>query len=323
MFGLFDRSASRSILPIGLDLGTVHLKAVQMAQPRRRRDGRGAGGGDRADARRRPPRSRGDAGRVLRETVAPLIHRAGFHGRRVALALPAAHTFASRLRLSASAGEADMRHAVRCHAQDFLPFPASRATVRHVDAGEVYEHGQVCREVLALAMRKLLDQLIAAASGAGSTSSPLRRSRWRCWPHCRPKITRCSARRRPGCWSTSATPPPACTRGGRELMFARVLGSGRSSYAAELRPAGSTSTRRSRPAARGSRLHRRRVQQPRVLPHTSRSDRAARPSRPAEGGAGGGVEPDRRSGRNRKRDRDHRGVTTAHVATRHRTHARL
>jgi Tfp pilus assembly PilM family ATPase len=172
MRGWFDRSStttSRTLLPIGLDFGTAHLKLVQM-RGRTTADGREAAELAAAATVPTPVAAHREAAALetfFRETVGPLIERAGFVGRRVALALPAAHTFASQLRLAATASEQDVRHAVRCHAQDWLPFPAGRATIRHADAGEVYEHGQPRREVLALAIRReVVERLLAAASAA-------------------------------------------------------------------------------------------------------------------------------------------------------------
>jgi Tfp pilus assembly PilM family ATPase len=166
MFGWFDRSASKGILPIGLDVGAAQVKAVQLRQTERREAelvaataGPGAGTAHAAGV--------AALDGYFRETVRPLLDRGGFSGRRVVMALPSAHTHATRLRLPAFPDESTVRETIQQHAADWLPFPARRALIRHIDAGEVYDgDGGARREVLALAIRRDIVERYLDAAGA-------------------------------------------------------------------------------------------------------------------------------------------------------------
>src|SRR5687768_5077085 len=64
----------------------------------------------------------------------------GFRGRQVVLGLPASYMHLDRLRLPTTLTEEQMRQAVAWESIDKLPFHPSKALLRHILAGKVYDN---------------------------------------------------------------------------------------------------------------------------------------------------------------------------------------
>ena len=149
--------------PIGVDFGSASLKLAQL-------DGVGIGARLIAaadydvpdDVARRP------AARLqfFVSTIPELLSRGGFRGRRCVLGLPAASMHLERVRIPVLDAECS-RQAIEHEASLRLPFHTSRALIRHVVAGEVYEGDQPRSEVIVMATRRqLIDELLTMARRA-------------------------------------------------------------------------------------------------------------------------------------------------------------
>jgi Tfp pilus assembly PilM family ATPase len=148
---------------IGLDFGSRVLKAVQVAQGERGVEVTAAaslgvpeGARDRAGMRE-----------FFRGPVRRLLASGGFQGRRVALALPAREMHASASRRGEFGGGGGADAVSDDEAGRWLPFPSAHALLRHIEAGDVYEGGQLRREVVTLAVRRaVVDGIVDSASAA-------------------------------------------------------------------------------------------------------------------------------------------------------------
>lgn len=165
MFGLFERTTETGIWPIGIDIGSTEVKLVQATRPE---SGEGmqvlaataltvpAGGW-------RNPTTMMN---FFRSDVRLALTRGGFRGKRAVVALPAAHTYATRLRCP-SMDRDQLALATARAGCDWIPFPPEAAAMRHLSAGDVYDREAVHQEVITLAVhrgvvRRCLDAVEAA-----------------------------------------------------------------------------------------------------------------------------------------------------------------
>ncbi|MGB7159259.1 MAG: pilus assembly protein PilM, partial [Tepidisphaeraceae bacterium] len=150
--------------PIGIDVGRSSVKLAQVAsagnQPRLT-----------ASATIEVPEALRNSSTGPLETFREALDKAlsgnGFRGRRVVIGLPASCVHIDRLRLPPSLDDEQTRQAVAWESIDRFPFPAARAMLRHVVAGEVYDNEERRSEVIVMAVRnELTEALLAAAARA-------------------------------------------------------------------------------------------------------------------------------------------------------------
>lgn len=104
---------------------------------------------------------------LFQEAIDRALSGNGFRGRRVVLGLPASCMHIDRLRLPPTLTADQMRQTVAWESIDRLPFHPSRAMLRHLVAGEVYDSQERCSEVIVLAARnELIESLLGAAKRA-------------------------------------------------------------------------------------------------------------------------------------------------------------
>lgn len=164
MLGWMNRSTNQ-VLPIGIDFGTAQLKAIQFRRTDERAFERVAAVSIKTGVSTTP--SACDIARFFRETLRPLLDRAGFIGRRAVLALPAAQMHVSRMRVPAWCDQSARRELIQGHALDWLPFPPHQALIRQIDAGEVYDGHEPTREIIVLAIqRELVERYLDGALSA-------------------------------------------------------------------------------------------------------------------------------------------------------------
>lgn len=149
--------------PIGVDLGNANLKLAQVNI----QDGQpvltAAASEPIPSEVRADPKGRID---FFLATVSKLLSRGGFRGRKVALGLPASFMHYHRLRLP-QMDDAGIKQAIGFECADKLPFHPSRALIRHLVAGDIYEDNEPRHEVIVMAARReLTDRLLDAAGKA-------------------------------------------------------------------------------------------------------------------------------------------------------------
>jgi type IV pilus assembly protein PilM len=158
--------------PIGIDFGSEGLRMAQveaLASP-----AAGKGGptdfklvaAARADV---PPYLRNDPCarfEFFTQTVRELWGQGNFRGRRVVLSLPAWMMSICHLRLPRMEDEA-LKKALPWEARGKLPFDPSRALLRHLLAGDIYQDGEERSEVILIAaVRENVNQFLEAAAKA-------------------------------------------------------------------------------------------------------------------------------------------------------------
>jgi type IV pilus assembly protein PilM len=135
-------------LPIGVDLGCSATKLVQAQLVGGEAELLAVGSVLIPDHLRNDQLGRLD---YLARHIPKAIHANGFKGKKCIIALPAAKAFVRHVRIpmrDAQATEAAVLKAVRVE----LPYPVNEAVVRHIVVGEAYENGQMCQEVIVVAM---------------------------------------------------------------------------------------------------------------------------------------------------------------------------
>lgn len=160
---------------IGVDLGSATLKMAQVSLQDDAPHLMAAACREIPEDLRAEPRQRID---FCMEAIPQLLSESDFRGRRVLLGLPASLLHLERLRLP-SLDEQGMKQAIMYECAGKLPFHPSRALIRHLLAGEVYEDNQPMSEVIVLAARReLTDRFLNAAAKAklevaGVSAEPL------------------------------------------------------------------------------------------------------------------------------------------------------
>src|SRR5262245_36532037 len=161
--GLLGSLIKSKTAPIGVDIGSSAIKLAQVAWE----DGKprvvGAAYAQVPTELRADPKARVEH---FIETVPGLLSKGDFRGRRAIIGLPAWCMHLQRVRVPMLA-EQEIKQAIQFELMDKLPFHPSRALIRHLVAGEVYEDNDRRAEVIVLAARRdLSDTLIAAAGKA-------------------------------------------------------------------------------------------------------------------------------------------------------------
>jgi type IV pilus assembly protein PilM len=161
--GFFNNLIKSGSSPIGIDLGSAVLKLAQVTSSN------GKVQLTAAACAEVPPEVRGDAKARIEffvESVPELLLQGGFKGRRAILGLPACCMHMERVRMPVLE-EQGIKQALQFDLVDKLPFHPSRALIRHLVAGEVYEDNERRNEVIVLAThRDLTDRFLAAATRA-------------------------------------------------------------------------------------------------------------------------------------------------------------
>ena len=163
MLSLFRKMAGAGAAPLGIDCGSRLLKAVQLR--------RGAGGYGLVAAAAAPvPAAAWEDAAALaaffRRDLRRLLASSGFRGRQAILALPAHHMHATSVREQRPGGATSDPSTEP--APGWLPFDASEALVRRIEAGDVYDAAGRSREVVTLAVhRHIIARYVEAAAAAG------------------------------------------------------------------------------------------------------------------------------------------------------------
>ena len=104
---------------------------------------------------------------ALAQSIDVTLEQNGFRGRRVILGLPATYVHIDRVRLASTLAEDEINKSVAFECADRLPFPPSRAKLRHHVAGQVYENDEQRHEVIVMAVRQdVTERLLSIASKA-------------------------------------------------------------------------------------------------------------------------------------------------------------
>jgi Tfp pilus assembly PilM family ATPase len=152
--------------PIGVDLGRSSLKLAQVAKESSGQRARLVA----AATIEVPAALRASTAgpqELLREAVAPALAANGFKGRRVVLGMPASWMHIDRVRLAPGLTPEQMKQTVAWESIDRLPFHPSRAMLRHVVAGDVFESDGPRKEVIVLAARnEITESMLEAARRA-------------------------------------------------------------------------------------------------------------------------------------------------------------
>jgi type IV pilus assembly protein PilM len=173
--GFLDNLIKSGAAPIGIDIGSAAIKLAQVAMQAGKPQLTAAASAEvpqelRADARARIEH--------FIEIAPKLLSQGGFKGRRAVLGLPASCMHLQRVRVPLLEDQA-IKQALQFELVDKLPFHPSRALIRHLVAGEVYEENERRNEVIVLAaQRELSDRFLAAATKArievvGAGAEPL------------------------------------------------------------------------------------------------------------------------------------------------------
>jgi type IV pilus assembly protein PilM len=163
MLSLLRKMAGAGPAPLGIDCGSRLLKAVQL---RSGEDGYELVAAAAAPVPGAAWEGAGALVRYFRQDVRRLLSSSGFRGRQAVLALPAHHMHATSVREGHAGGAAQDPWAQPT--SEWLPFDASEALVRRIEAGDVYDAAGRRREVVTLAVRRpVVERYVEAATAAG------------------------------------------------------------------------------------------------------------------------------------------------------------
>ncbi|KPK78911.1 MAG: hypothetical protein AMJ81_14440 [Phycisphaerae bacterium SM23_33] len=158
------RIMKQKSLPIGVDLGTSHLKMAQLRRSDSGLELLAAGSTEipyevRSDLTRRLD--------FLSRKIRSILRSDGFRGRQAVLSLPAAAIFLQPVKVPIGR-TSEIDEAVRNELVGKLPYPMEQAVTRHILAGIVYVDGKEMQEriVVAISRPELLAHL-SMARGAG------------------------------------------------------------------------------------------------------------------------------------------------------------
>lgn len=138
-------------LPIGIDLGTASLKMAQMkVLPTGSFSLLAAGLADVPPGARKDPSMRAA---FVSHAIKDLLSVHPFRGRQCVLSLPAETTFVQHIKLAKMPPD-QLAASLQWELQGKLPYDPSRAIIRHVVAGEIYDDDEVKQEVIVLAANR-------------------------------------------------------------------------------------------------------------------------------------------------------------------------
>lgn len=138
----------KSVLPIGIDIGTDVIKIAQLARN---------GGGLVLQACAEaivPTHVRSDPLARLEfftSTIPKIIKSGGFSGRNCVLSVPAVNTLVRHIKVPRSDPESTKNSVLRM-AQEELSYPVSDAVVQYIPITEIYTEGEPRQEVLLIAV---------------------------------------------------------------------------------------------------------------------------------------------------------------------------
>lgn len=161
--GFLGNFLKSSASPIGVDLGNANIKLAQVSQEDGKTTLIAAASEPVPVEVRNDPKARIDH---FLAVVPKLLSRGEFKGKKVVLGLPASFMHYHRLRLP-QLDDAAIKQAIGFECADKLPFHPSRALIRHLIAGDVYEENEPKHEVIVMAAkRELTDRFLDAAGKA-------------------------------------------------------------------------------------------------------------------------------------------------------------
>jgi len=150
------------LLPIGLDLGTTAVRMAQFSQYKGGYELVAAASADIPAEKQADFRSRlGFSGPAIKG----LLSATGFVGRECVLSLPAEATFVQHVKIDLT-DPAGLAAAVAQEVQGKLPFPAAKAEIRHIVAGEVGGKGGQHEVIVVAVARETVDASLAMARKA-------------------------------------------------------------------------------------------------------------------------------------------------------------
>jgi len=159
MFG----TLTKKVFPIGVDFGSSYLRMAQLGS-------NGAGlylhG---LNFERRPEEitpGSSDWQRWAARTLKRMIKRSGFKGKKVVTALPSRDVFIDQIRIPRM-GEHRVADAVIGNVKHKLPFPAERAVIKHVVAGDAGAKTPEMDVLVMAADRITVDRHLAIYENAG------------------------------------------------------------------------------------------------------------------------------------------------------------
>jgi type IV pilus assembly protein PilM len=172
MFGFVQSWFAQPANPIGIDFGSDGLRMAQVEALGNPAAGKGGAtdfklvAAARADVPsylRDDPSARFD---FFARTVRELWAQGNFRGRRAVLSLPASMMSICHLRLPRME-EDELKKALPWEARGKLPYEPSRALLRHMVAGDIYQDGEQRSEVILMAaLRDGVNQFLDAAARA-------------------------------------------------------------------------------------------------------------------------------------------------------------
>ncbi len=140
--------SSNNALPIGLDLGTSSLKMVQLRQRESGLELVALATSDIPHPCRRDFKLRT---RYLAETLRSLMQTHPFEGTECAISLPSDDTFVHPVRIPKNS-KLPIEQTLESQIGEKVPFPLSKAVIRHFVAGDVYsEEGEASQEAIVIA----------------------------------------------------------------------------------------------------------------------------------------------------------------------------
>ena len=152
------------LMPIGVDLGTSHLKMAQLRQVQQDLELLAAGSEEIPAELRAQGAERMD---FIAQSIRRNLKSNGFQGRKCVLALPTSQLFLQHLKMP-RVPKADLDPLLRAELAGKLPYAVEDAVIDHVLAGEVFGEGEPRQEVIvAAAARDTVEAYLELAEKAG------------------------------------------------------------------------------------------------------------------------------------------------------------
>ncbi|HEX2971443.1 MAG TPA: pilus assembly protein PilM [Tepidisphaeraceae bacterium] len=133
--------------PIAVDIGTDSIKMLQLEPQADQMRLIDAAVTEIPESARSTPQARDD---FAAEAIRTMLHQGAFKGRQIVTCLPAANMAVQHLRVTKMTDD-ELRKALPFEAQGKLPFDATRAVLRHLIVGEVYQDQEAKIEVILMA----------------------------------------------------------------------------------------------------------------------------------------------------------------------------
>ncbi len=147
MFNIFNNN--KTVLPIGIDMGSDSLKMVQLA---RNQDKLSLVAAARAEVPADLRPNKMTRQKWFIETIREFMTVKPFKGRKVCLALPSREVFIDHIRLNCP--QAQIAEKIELEAANRLPFNPQHGIIRHTVVGDIYEENETRKEVIMMAVPK-------------------------------------------------------------------------------------------------------------------------------------------------------------------------